>query len=263
VLVLAIETATDAAAVAVADADGVLASLTVGRPRRHAEKVAPAVVDVCRHAGVALRDVDAVAVDVGPGLFTGLRVGVGAANAFAFALGVPVVAVGSLEVLAAAAADTAGPAAAVVAVVDARRGEVFWARYRVTSAGTGAGGGDVRPDGPEQLTGPGALAAELATRGEPVLAVGDGAWRYTDVLLGAGAGPGGAGGDAGPGPEVVVAGPLLAHPPVSTLASLAVQRLASGVAGEPGPVLPRYRREADARINWETRRSAAPAGETA
>lgn len=134
-LVLAVESATDAAGVALADQDGLLAAVQVGRGRRHTESIAPAIQAVCRSGGVAVGDIDAVAVDVGPGLFTGLRVGIATAKGLATGLGVPMVAVGSLELLAAGVARAGvldrrfGGPSSVVAVVDARRHEVFWARF--------------------------------------------------------------------------------------------------------------------------------------
>ncbi len=106
-LVLAIESATDAAGVALADDVGTLAEATLGRGRRHAETIAPSIKSCCETAGVTLAEVDAVVVDVGPGLFTGLRVGVGTAKALAYALGARIVAVSSLEVLAQAASSSA------------------------------------------------------------------------------------------------------------------------------------------------------------
>ena len=88
--------------------------------------------------GVALADLDLLGVDVGPGLFTGLRVGVGTVKALAFALGLPVATATSLEVLAHALAGSgAADGRLLVPVVDARRGEVFSARFR---ARTGEGG---------------------------------------------------------------------------------------------------------------------------
>ncbi len=155
-MVLAVESATELAGVALADEAGVLATATVSRGRHHAESIAPAIEFVCRRAGVALSALDAVGVDVGPGLFTGLRVGVGTAKALAFALDRPLVTVGSLEVLAHAVA-TAGvaPGTLVVPVVDARRGEVFVGRLRATAGGVAWEEGETRRT-------PEALAAELS-----------------------------------------------------------------------------------------------------
>ena len=107
---LAVETATDLVGTAVAvDATATAACWSLGR-RRHAESLAPMVHDVCRHSGVELSELDAIAVDVGPGLFTGLRVGLAMANALGTSLGIGVLGVGSLELLAEGAAEGAGAA---------------------------------------------------------------------------------------------------------------------------------------------------------
>jgi tRNA threonylcarbamoyladenosine biosynthesis protein TsaB len=128
VIVLGIESATARAGVAIGTPDGVIASAQVTRGPRHAEVLVPTIDFVCTQAGVAIADVDAIAVDVGPGLFTGLRVGIATANGLAQALGKPMIAVCSLDVLAHAMRFGA---ADVVSVIDARRGEVYAARYGV------------------------------------------------------------------------------------------------------------------------------------
>ena len=134
-LVLAVESATETAAVALIDDDGALGSFVLARGRRHTETIVPAIDDLCRRVGVALAELDVLAVDVGPGLFTGLRVGVGTVKALSFALDLPVVTASSLEVLAHAVAGAgADDGRLLVPVVDARRGEVFSARFRVTAA---------------------------------------------------------------------------------------------------------------------------------
>jgi len=79
-MILGIETAVEHVGVALGDHRGTLASATVNSDRRHAESLAPMIEFVCAQAGVTLRQLDAVAVDVGPGLFTGLRVGIAAAR---------------------------------------------------------------------------------------------------------------------------------------------------------------------------------------
>ncbi|HXX90019.1 MAG TPA: tRNA (adenosine(37)-N6)-threonylcarbamoyltransferase complex dimerization subunit type 1 TsaB [Acidimicrobiales bacterium] len=232
-LVLAVESATDAAAVALAGEDGVLASAVTTERRHHAERIAPFVASVCAEAGVTLREIDALAVDVGPGLFTGLRVGVATVKALAFALEIPVVGVTSLEILAGAVAEEGGAGGRlVVPVVDARRGEVFSARYEVDGAGL------VECATPT-IGSPEVLAEALAFHGRPALALGDGALRYEGLLASV--------------PGLEVAGPALAHPPVATLARTALARAATGEWVEGGAIGAHYLREADARINWETR----------
>ena len=131
-IVLGIESATESVGVALAASDGVLASVEVARGRRHAESIVPCVQFVCERADIELSEVGAIAVDVGPGLFTGMRVGIATAKSLAMALNIPMVPMTSLEVLAAAEATTDD---IIVPVVDARKSEVFWAMYRRTHQG--------------------------------------------------------------------------------------------------------------------------------
>ena len=266
--VLAIETATDAVAVALLRDDGGAAERVHSGGREHAERLVPMIEEVCAAAGCPLSDVGVVAVDVGPGLFTGLRVGVATAKALAYARGVRLLGVSSLDILAGAAAGHALAAASrvetIVPVVDARRGEVFAASYRFARAASEA----VRPaDGPEPDRGGGAAARTVvdvapAVDDQPgalspdelvewcrrqgsalgsVLVVGDGAVRYLDRLA----------------TETVLdlgAAATLAVPPAAALARLAAGRLADGAPTvRADDLVPDYRRPADARINWEQR----------
>jgi len=124
VLLLGLDTSTPAVAVALHDGDAVLARRTTVDPRRHGELLAPAIAAVLGDVGRRPVDITAIAVGVGPGPYTGLRVGVVTALTFGDALGVPVHGVGSLDVIA-----TDGPPGSVTVVTDARRREVFWATY--------------------------------------------------------------------------------------------------------------------------------------
>ncbi|HWE71029.1 MAG TPA: tRNA (adenosine(37)-N6)-threonylcarbamoyltransferase complex dimerization subunit type 1 TsaB [Acidimicrobiales bacterium] len=247
---LAIESATNLVGAAVLTEGGSAAERSHQGGRQHAELLAPAVQEVCALSGLTLKDIGVIAVDVGPGLFTGLRVGVSTAKALAQGLGIGVLAVSSLDVLAAGAAALAGPAGAgrVVVVVDGRRGEVFTAGYRFE-------GGPTDPDqvldpapacvsAPELVT-PEALTQRLLDReagsAEPVLIVGDGAVRYLHLLAAV------PGGDLERADQVSSPSPLV-------LARLARRRLQAGATpATPAEVVPDYRRQADARINWEQR----------
>jgi tRNA threonylcarbamoyladenosine biosynthesis protein TsaB len=132
VIVLGVESATARAGVAIGRDGGVIASAQVTRGPRHAEFLVPAIAFVCEQSGIALRNVDAIAVDIGPGLFTGLRVGIATANGLAQALGVPTIGVSSLDLLAYAMQHAGND---IVTVIDARRSEVYAARYGVTADG--------------------------------------------------------------------------------------------------------------------------------
>ena len=135
-LVLAIDTATPAVTAGVVRRDDatleVLGERVTVDARAHAEQLTPNVVGALADAGAGAADVGAIVVGCGPGPFTGLRVGMATAAAFGHALGVPVYGVCSLDAIA------VGTAGEVLVVTDARRREVYWARYR----------GGVRVDGP-------------------------------------------------------------------------------------------------------------------
>lgn len=127
-LVLAIDTATPAVIAGVARRDGagveVVGEHVTLDARAHAEQLTPNVLRAMADAGVTMADLTAVVVGCGPGPFTGLRVGMATAAAYGHALGIPVYGVCSLD---AVGIDTAGD---VLVVTDARRREVYWARYR-------------------------------------------------------------------------------------------------------------------------------------
>jgi tRNA threonylcarbamoyladenosine biosynthesis protein TsaB len=152
VLVLGIDTS-DGVSVAVRRGEEVVARADGPDPRRHAETLAPAVAWALAEAGVRARDLDLVAVGTGPAPFTGLRVGLVTARTLARALGVRLVGVCSLDALARQAFDDLGDAAPaeVLAVADARRSEVYSARYRRAAAAP--------DDDVERLAGPSVSAA--------------------------------------------------------------------------------------------------------
>jgi tRNA threonylcarbamoyladenosine biosynthesis protein TsaB len=257
-LVLAIESATDAAAVALADENGTIVQSTLSRGRRHAETIAPGIEYCCATADLALSQVDAVVVDVGPGLFTGLRVGVGTAKALAYALERPVVALTSLEVLARAVSQSVAISASgatgernvrIIPVLDARRGEVVSAEFRVPQGDLdGSRRGQVDRIGDEILQTPEDLVAWLGGLGgalDLVLA-GDGAVRYEAILRQV--------------PNARFAAGWLASPPVGVLAAMGVELARNGEFEDPLTLAARYVRHADARINWETRAPRQVAG---
>lgn len=127
-MLLALDTSTPLVSVALHDDTRVLAAATSDHPMQHGEQLAPMVAAALDRAGVTRHDISAVVAGVGPGAFTGLRVGLVTARALGLALGVPVHGVSSLDVLAAAAAED-GVDERFVATIDARRKELFWAVY--------------------------------------------------------------------------------------------------------------------------------------
>lgn len=225
VLLLALDTATPAVTVALLRVDEqsetVLAESTAHDPRRHGELLAPGIDAVLRRAGVSRTELTDVVAGTGPGPFTGLRVGLVTARTLAAALRLRLHGVGTLDALAFHALqqvpDELGRG--FVVATDARRKEVYWARYAPTGDSTGAGAVH-RVDGPDV-----SRPADVRTEGLPV--VGRGAQLYPAELLG--------GADAEP------TGPL--DPSAAALGTYAAQLLRSGTILDD--VAPQYLRRPD------------------
>lgn len=226
-LILGVETATERVSVAIGGHEGVLALFEVTRGRRHAETLVPAVEFAAEQAGIALDEIGLVAVDVGPGLFTGLRVGLASAKGFAHALRVPMIGTSSLDLL---AFPSRHSDRLIVPVIDARRDEVFYAMYRNVPGG-------VQRVGEPQVGSIDELIADLLARSEDALCVGDGARRYREQIV--------------EGFHCEIGGEV--HPSASTLVELAHARALREEWVNAWEIEPVYLRAPDAMINWTTR----------
>jgi tRNA threonylcarbamoyladenosine biosynthesis protein TsaB len=233
-LILGISTSTKQVGAAIGGHEGVLASSHSARGKRHAENLAPAIDFVRRQARIELDEISVIAVDIGPGLFTGLRVGIAAAKAMAHALRVPMIGISSLDLLAWPLRHTSRE---IVAVVDARRGEVFYARYRPTPGG-------VQRLGDPLVASPDDLRADLEATDSDYLIVGDGGLRYADELAGI--------------VRVEIAEQYLAHPNAGSLVQLAHAKAIREDFVQPWQLEPLYLRPPDAEINWSTREGLTP-----
>lgn len=237
-LTLGIETATEQVSVAIGGHEGVLAMFEVCRGRRHAETLTPAIEFLCRQADVELSEISVIAVDVGPGLFTGMRVGLAAAKALAQALRVPMIGMSSLDLL---AFPLRHGSRTIAAVIDARKGELFYAFYRPV------------PGGIQRVLEPRCgrveeLEGDIVARGDDVVLVGDGALRYRDDIAA----------------DVVsceFADQFLSRPSAAPLVQLAHARALREEWVNPWEIQPLYLRLPDAQINWSTRASG-PGGAT-
>ncbi|MFB6229879.1 MAG: tRNA (adenosine(37)-N6)-threonylcarbamoyltransferase complex dimerization subunit type 1 TsaB [Salinibacter sp.] len=132
---LALETATSTCGVAVLRDDAVVAEAHLYRPRVHSKRLTPLVEDTLGHAGVSSDELDAVAVSMGPGSYTGLRIGASTAKGWALAADAALVGVPTLAAYAAQLAPVAAPGDVVCAMLDARREEVYAGAYRITTDG--------------------------------------------------------------------------------------------------------------------------------
>ncbi|MEO7325561.1 MAG: tRNA (adenosine(37)-N6)-threonylcarbamoyltransferase complex dimerization subunit type 1 TsaB [Dokdonella sp.] len=128
---LALETATESCSAALLAGERLLTRSEIA-PRRHADLLLPMCEELLAEAGLARRDLVALGVGCGPGAFTGVRLAISAAQGIALALDIPIVAVSSLAALAMQAPDNGG---AILAVIDARMGEIYAGTFRRTAAG--------------------------------------------------------------------------------------------------------------------------------
>jgi len=211
-LILALETSSELASCALLK-DGALLWRESSGVRTHSQAILPLVQELLAEAGVALADCDAVAFGAGPGSFTGVRTACGIAQGLAYGAGLPVLPLMTLDAMALACREESG-ATDILAVLDARMGEVYWAQYQ----------GDKLVAGPA-LCAPAAVTP-LPAAG-PITACGNGLSAYPDAFAG----------------QPWAAGALTAiMPHARQIAQLAVAALAAGVAVAPADAQPLYLR---------------------
>lgn len=221
-LILAIDTSAVASAALVSDdaLEGVVASFSTEDTRSHAEVLAPGIEDLLSSAGVTGGDIDAIVTGVGPGPFTGLRSGIATARTLAFVWDKPLYGLMSLDAVALEVAESTAAEPEFLVVTDARRKEVYWARYSLAD-----GQLPLLEDGPHV-----GFAADLPN----LPAYGAGAGLYADVLR------------ADPGFSAE-------QPDALYLGQFALARLAAG-----GGLLdssPLYLRESDAQVPGPRKRA--------
>jgi tRNA threonylcarbamoyladenosine biosynthesis protein TsaB len=168
--ILAVDTATKSCSVAVIDEDSLLAESTTVNDQTHTRHLLNIIDTVIGKAGLKITQLDGFAVSIGPGSFTGLRIGISSIKGLAFSLNKPVVGVSSLETLAFQCKQSPY---LICSVIDARRQEVYFCRYRYSKA-------ELQKEDLERVASP----AE-AVRGirEPCVFVGNGAKLYQELIL--------------------------------------------------------------------------------
>jgi tRNA threonylcarbamoyladenosine biosynthesis protein TsaB len=197
-------------------------------PARHSQELLPELERLLEESGTAWDEVQSIAVGVGPGTFTGLRIGVATARALGQALGIDLRPVSSLEALASAAADDLGNDSPVLSLIDARRGQVFVALYRPTRSN----GARLEPMWQPEVVDPESLVTRIRQLDLSPVCVGDWAIKSRSGIEDAG-------GDVPPSESGLHA-----------VSALHLCRLAmSGEAVSPADVYPVYLRLPDAEIN--------------
>ncbi len=231
---LAIDTATRRVGLAIGSETGLLGSVELGGggaagPPRHAEQVAPAIAYLCEETGISLDQMSAVAVGIGPGMFTGLRVGVTTAKVLAQALRIPVIPIASLDLI---AYPLRHSSALVVPVVDARRNEVYYSLYRPVPGG-------LQRVSAYEIGTPADVVGELHSRRGDAIVAGDGAARFREVFADL--------------DRVELAGASYAAPSLAALIELATGCYEREQFVPPSDVTPLYLRRSDAEIALERR----------
>jgi tRNA threonylcarbamoyladenosine biosynthesis protein TsaB len=223
--VLGIETATSVCAVALAVGETAAVEELIDQERVHAEKLLGLVDQVLQSSEVRLEDLHGIAISIGPGSFTGLRIGLSVAKGLSLGAGLPLVAVPTLSSLARRVIDAAPTSrpGAVLATINARRDEVYCQLFRTRS------GGCDPVWGPKDLP-----VAELAEElGEPDLVLtGDGSAKVVRFLS-----------EMNPPPPVRVAEPGIARCSAATVALMGVRLLAEGKRDDPSSLEPIYVKE--------------------
>ncbi len=239
-VLLALDTSTPAASIALFAGATLVAERNGGADLAHSRRLLSDVRDLLAGAGLTLPDVTGYAVGIGPGSFTGLRIGLATARTLAWSLGRPLWGVSSLTALALAARGAAEAAqAAILAVLDARKGEVYAALYAPSPAG------GVRELAPPFVLPPGELPSRAAAHG-PLLAVGTGVSAYPDCFV-----P-----ERFPGLRCGAAD--LGWPRAAAVGQLALAAAQDGLPGSPLAVQPLYVRPSEAELHALRLADAAP-----
>lgn len=231
--ILAIDTATESCAVAVVAGQDLRAEVCLAGDQTHSRHLMDLVALVVRRAGWTIGDLDGFAATCGPGSFTGLRIGLGTVKGLSLALGKPVAGVSTLDALAIPCGVSNMP---VYALLDARRDEVYWARYRDI-------GGALQREGHEAVA---PLEAVLATVTEPACFVGNAVLRRQKEIVDR------------LGRQARIA-PLGLHTVRGyTVALLGKEQFERGRGVDSARLMPNYVRQSDAQLNFGPRLRAFP-----
>jgi tRNA threonylcarbamoyladenosine biosynthesis protein TsaB len=229
--ILGIETATGIGGVALVDDEKLLAESSMDMAMTHAERLMVLVDRVFKDTGLTPEDLDGMAVSIGPGSFTGLRVGVSTVKGLATGKPVPVAAVPTLEAM---AWNVSPGGHRICPMIDAKKGEVYAAVYSRAADGT------LKSMMEEQVILPEALCERLLEpSGSATVFLGDGVSRYREIL------------ENRLGGQALFASASLSRPFPSTVAWIGLRKFRRGEAADTRSLVPAYLRRSDAEVNWE------------
>ena len=230
-LVLGIETSTPQTTVALGSEQGILAATLASSGKPNHEVIIPNIKHLLRWSDVTPANLGGIAVGLGPGLFTGMRVGIATAKTLAQVLSIPIAGMASLDVI---AFSVRYSRRLICAATDAKRGEIFYAFYRPVPGG-------VTRETDFEVGSADRVVAELEARAEDIMMVGNGALTYRHTLEEA-------------GQHVEFASPAYSFPSATALVELAIPRFQREDFDRVFDLAPYYVRKTDAEITWDKRR---------
>lgn len=225
--ILGIDTATACGGIGIIDDDAVVAEYAFHRDETPSAQLVPAIEALLKEAQLDLGGIDGMAISLGPGSFTGLRVGLSAVKGLALATEKPVAGIPTLDALAAQLPPTPSQ---ICPLVDARKGEVYTALYKQ------GGNGKVEQLTPYQVISPSRLLEELPL--QETVFVGDGVEVYEELIV------------KRLGDKALLPPPHLRSLRGTTVATLGLQRLMHGEGDDVASLAPIYVRPSDAEITW-------------
>ncbi|MCC5466131.1 tRNA (adenosine(37)-N6)-threonylcarbamoyltransferase complex dimerization subunit type 1 TsaB [Pelosinus baikalensis] len=228
--ILAIDTATLVSSVALATVDNLLAEITLQTKKTHSELLMPHIAKLMDMAQVAKADLKGVAVSIGPGSFTGLRIGLSTAKTLAYALQIPVVGV---PTLAAMAYGCPVPGVILAPMLDAQKGNVYQALFEWHQ-------GELKEIQPAIVTEVTAALESLSQQERPVVVMGESAVMYRDKIEQI-------------GKNLILAAPHVVIQRASSVAGLGYKLIKQGVRHDVMGLEPLYIRRSEAEVLWECR----------
>ncbi len=224
-MLLAIDTSSLVLSCALAEEDRIVSEWTVQKKLTHSEQLIPHMDLMLKEAGAEKSEITALAVSIGPGSFTGLRIGLATAKMAAYIWKVPLVGVDTLEAL---AWNMAGSQAYILPLMDAQRGNVYTALYGAYS--------EMWKEAPEEVAPIDAVIDAAVKHGGPIIAVGECADKYREKLTEAG---------------ILLAPPQNRCARAGSVVMAALQKLKKGSRDNPLTLLPNYIRRSEAEVLWE------------
>ncbi|RJQ13700.1 MAG: tRNA (adenosine(37)-N6)-threonylcarbamoyltransferase complex dimerization subunit type 1 TsaB [Nitrospiraceae bacterium] len=225
--ILAIETATVAGSVAILDdVEGLVGEVRVDVKVAHAERLMPSIEWLLRSSGVSVNDIDAFAVSIGPGSFTGLRIGLSTVKGFSYATGKPIVSVPTLDAF---ARTLSFCSYTICPMLDARKSEVYAGLYKWE----GAACNKILH---ETVISPAELLKQVDG---PTVFTGEGVKIYSGLILNV------------MGDKAIFAPPSKMSPSASSVAELAMEKLKQGIIADPVSLSPFYIRKSEAEVRWK------------